>query len=502
MAGNVAIKITGDPSSAKRAFKEVGDASGTMGSHFGSLMGTVGKLATALGGLYALKKVADFLGDSAKAAMEDAKAKEILHTAIVNMTGATEGELAALDAYIEKTQAATGFTEEELRPAMVKLTEATKDVGRAQELLAIAMDVSTARGVSLETVTLALEKAQNGQLTSLQRLGVTTKDAAGEALSFDQILKNLADTYGGATAAAADTFQGKMERMKLVFGELKESIGTAMLPALESIATTIVNNMPTFEKLATTFSETIGGALSFVAETVVPALQEVWSGAWPVLQEVMADFTAWFKSPDGQKVLKDGIEAIKEVMAALQVLWESAWPIIHKALEAAVPGLVNLLGGVADALGLIADMLDIVTLKFDNMSWDTWKDKLRELGNLVGTVMTMGVERNMFGTGGASGPTNTHVSPGGATNTHVTPGGYGTATGYALGGVVSRPALVSVAESGAERVLSAHQTQLFERMVRALEAGRGGGITIYATGNSGAELGNSIASSLSAVGAI
>ena len=130
--GNVKVTITGDASGAKRAFKEVSEAATGTGSKIKSLDGKIKKLAGVMGGLYVATKVADFFRDSAVAALEDAKATAVLHTAIKNITKATDAELEVLDEYIEKTQAATGFTEEELRPAMVKLTEATKDVGEAQ----------------------------------------------------------------------------------------------------------------------------------------------------------------------------------------------------------------------------------------------------------------------------------------------------------------------------------------------------------------------------------
>jgi hypothetical protein len=39
--------------------------------------------------------------------------------------------------------------------------------------------------------------------------------------------------YGGAAAANAETFQGKIDRLKVGFDEAKESLGTALLPQVE-----------------------------------------------------------------------------------------------------------------------------------------------------------------------------------------------------------------------------------------------------------------------------
>jgi hypothetical protein len=43
--------------------------------------------------------------------------------------------------------------------------------------------------------------------------------------------------YGGAAATNAETFQGKIDRLKVGFDEAKESLGTALLPAVEQFIT-------------------------------------------------------------------------------------------------------------------------------------------------------------------------------------------------------------------------------------------------------------------------
>jgi hypothetical protein len=49
----------------------------------------------------------------------------------------------------------------------------------------------------------------------------------------------LAELYGGAAATNAETFQGKIDRLKVGFDEAKESLGTALLPQVEKFITFI-----------------------------------------------------------------------------------------------------------------------------------------------------------------------------------------------------------------------------------------------------------------------
>ena len=173
----------------------------------------------------------------AKGAAEDEKAQAVLAKTLKNTAGATDAQVAAIERYISKTGAATGVTDDEMRPALANLVRATKDVGKAQSLMGLAMDVSAGTGKDLGAVTMALAKAQNGSVGGLAKLGIATKDAAGKTKSFEQIQKDLAATFKGQSAAAADTTAGKWARLKLIWSEAGESIGSKLLPVIGKLST-------------------------------------------------------------------------------------------------------------------------------------------------------------------------------------------------------------------------------------------------------------------------
>jgi hypothetical protein len=113
------------------------------------------------------------------------------------------------------------------------LAVSTKDTVEAQKLLNLALDISKATGKDLESVANALGRAQDGNTTSLGRLGLGLSKAELATLSFTEIQTKLSDLYGGAAAANAETFQGKIDRLKVGFDEAKESLGVALLPQIE-----------------------------------------------------------------------------------------------------------------------------------------------------------------------------------------------------------------------------------------------------------------------------
>jgi hypothetical protein len=171
--------------------------------------------------------------DGVKAAIEDEQAQLRLANALREATGATDAQIAATEAMILKTSLATGVADDQLRPAMQRLAVSTKSTEEAQKLLNLALDISKGRGIELETVANALGRAQDGNTTALGRLGLGLSKAELSTLSFTQVQERLSDLYGGAAAANAETFQGKIDRLKVGFDEAKESLGVALLPAVE-----------------------------------------------------------------------------------------------------------------------------------------------------------------------------------------------------------------------------------------------------------------------------
>ena len=171
--------------------------------------------------------------DGVKAAIEDEAAQLRLAAALRSATGATDAQIKATEDMILKTSLATGVADDKLRPAMARLAISTKDTEEAQKLLNLALDIAKFKNLDLETVANALGRAQDGNTTSLGKLGLGLDKTELKTLSFTEVQQKLSDLTGGAAAANAETFQGKIDRLSVGFGEAKESLGLALLPQVE-----------------------------------------------------------------------------------------------------------------------------------------------------------------------------------------------------------------------------------------------------------------------------
>jgi len=187
--------------------------------------------AAAAAGAYATKLAVD----GVKAAIEDEAAQLRLASALKTATGATDAQIKATEDYISATSLAVGVSDDDLRPALQRLSVATGDVKKSQDLLNLAIDISKGTGKDLASVTEALSRAYGGQDTALVKLGIGLTKAEAKQLDFRGETEKLSDLYGGAASRNAETFQGRIDRLRIGFQEAKEAVGVALLPIIEKL---------------------------------------------------------------------------------------------------------------------------------------------------------------------------------------------------------------------------------------------------------------------------
>jgi hypothetical protein len=212
-------------------------------------LGDFGKKAVAAFAVVGAAATA-FAVQSVKNALADESAQRKLAETLRASTAATEAQISAVGDWIDETSIAIGVTDDELRPAFSRLVRSTNDVEAAQKLLNLALDISVATGKPLEAVSNALGKAYDGNATSLGRLGLGLDATILKGGDTDAIFQQLTTTFGNFAENEALTTEAQFRRVGIAVDEAKESIGAALLPIVERLATflisTVVPNMQTF----------------------------------------------------------------------------------------------------------------------------------------------------------------------------------------------------------------------------------------------------------------
>jgi len=292
MAGNRTLKLSilADVDDLNKKLKsangDVESSSNKLGD-FSKKAGLAFAAAAAAAGAYAAKLAVD----GVKAAIEDEKAQTQLALALENATGATNAQIKATEDSILQMSLASGVADDTLRPALGRLVRSTGDITKAQDLLAIALDVSTATGKPLEGVATALSKAYDGNTAALGKLGVGLSTAELKSMSFEQVQGRLSDLFGGAAAANADTYAGKIARVQVAFDEAKETLGQALLPILDKFLGFINENaLPAIQAFTSAFSLTegdgFGKVITDVGNTLKKVVQPIFEGAKVVFDKV------------------------------------------------------------------------------------------------------------------------------------------------------------------------------------------------------------------------
>lgn len=203
-------------------------------SQFSGLGSTVAKLGGVLAATFAVSKIADFFQESIRGAMEDEKSLVALAKAMENV-GLAQKNAAAED-LLRVMSLQYGVADDLLRPSFQRLVTATRDVERSQSLLALALDISSAGYADTESAAKALSAAAMGNFTALQRLKLPLDANTIASKDFEGAIAQLNQTVGGQAAAAADTYQGRLNRISVAAGEAKEAIGYALLDSINTVS--------------------------------------------------------------------------------------------------------------------------------------------------------------------------------------------------------------------------------------------------------------------------
>lgn len=346
------IKILADARDAQKGLDQTAGKAGKMGA---GIQKAAAPAALALAGIGA----AAF--SAAQAAAEDAQSQAVLAQTLRKTTGANDAQIASMEDFISSTSAAAGVADDELRPALGNLLRATGDAATAQSGLQAALDLSAATGVSVEAASKAIGKAYAGNTGALKKLvpGLDKATVAGGDMT--KIMADLESQVGGASAAAADTAAGKMEKMRIGFDEAKESLGTALLPLLSTFADKLAGVAGFIQDNSKLIGIIIGVVAAFAAVIVIiNAAMSVYAAVtaiaavaqmalfWPILLIIagiialIAVIVLVVKKWDTIKAAALSVwAAVKGATSAVINWFRSAWAAVLGWLRGAVTAVGN-----------------------------------------------------------------------------------------------------------------------------------------------------------------
>ena len=366
------LSILADVDQLKKSLSAANDDVENSGSKIGEF-GKKAGLAFAAAGVAAAAYAGKLLIDGVKSAIEDEAAQAKLATTLRNVTGATNLQVAATEAYILKTSLATGVTDDELRPSLARLVRSTKDVEEAQKLQALALDIAAGGTVSLEAASNALAKAHDGNFIALNKLGGGIDADIIKSKDFEAATASLAETFGGQATEKAETFAGKMDRLKVAFDEGKETVGSFVLDAITPMITFFTDNVvPVIQKVASELGENLKPVFEdlslFFTDTFIPALQSMWAFLnefiIPIFKVGLSTAISGVKTVFAAlgKLIQENTGFFNFIKAAMEGVFTIAKllaPFIGGAFKAAFSGIALIINGVSNAIQALVSAINL-----------------------------------------------------------------------------------------------------------------------------------------------
>lgn len=254
-----------------------------------------GKVAVAMGAVATVAVFKSFITE----AQESRKVGRLTESIIKSTGGAAKVSASQVGALATAISNKTGVDDEAIQSGsnlLLTFKNVRNEVGKGANIFdratQAAVDLSAAGFGDVNSASKMLGKALNDPLkglTALGKAGVTftadqkkqieTLVETGNVLGAQKIiLKEVESQVGGAAAASADP----MEKLGVIIGNVKETIGTAFLPAVDKAATWLGNVLP--GAVATGgkfFSEKLLPPLKavtgFVTDKVVPGFVGLWN---------------------------------------------------------------------------------------------------------------------------------------------------------------------------------------------------------------------------------
>lgn len=281
------------------------------------------KAFSGVNGLIAAIGIGAAMNEGIKAMEESEKAVGSLEAALARTGEASRKTVEDLTAYSTALMNLTVYDDEAITSAMAFGKSLGMPTAFLKQAAEAAIGLSTRLGVDLNTSMKLLQRASAGNVTALQRLGVSFEGAKTPVEKLDAVLKFAKSGFDQAQAYA-QTAAGRMQQFKNQLGEASETLGKALIPWINLLIKTA---LPILITLLDRISPAmLGGAIAAAG-----------------LIYVFMNLSGWVKA------LKDGYVVLTTaIVAAKTALGDKTTLIAVSTAVAAVVGLFVYMGIQAD----------------------------------------------------------------------------------------------------------------------------------------------------------
>ena len=336
---DLTVKINGDTSGLEKALGRADKSSGGMAAAFKKAEG--GSFAL-LGGLTAAAAGAAVFGfKSVEAYNASVEASTKLRTNLLNVKGATEEHVAALEKQASQLQAVGVIEDDVIKAGQSQLATFNLQGSTIEKLTPKITDMvaqlkgHNATAEDMVAINNLVGKVMTGNVGALSRYGVTLSETQKELLKngdetqrANVLNEVLAQNYGEVNKALRNTPQGQLTAFKNTFGDFMELVGEftsnligPLVGAFNDWFESMGGPEGVMKALKDTF-ETLQPYFPVIAGAIigglVPAFVAMGAAIWGALAPLLPFIAAGAALGLGVKLLIDHFGGLDQVMKKLQ----------------------------------------------------------------------------------------------------------------------------------------------------------------------------------------
>lgn len=221
------------------------------------------------------------LEEGARAAIAEEQANVRLANSLALSGKYSKDAMLGLQQFSSAMETATGVADDVVSSNLAMLSSLTRlDAEGLKVAQKAALDFSAATGKDLETSTQMIAKAINGSTDSFKKMGITIQESNDKTTNFNNTMRAL-NGFAGSAEGAAKTFGGAVLGLSNAWGNLTESLATAITKnpvviAMMQELTKIISSLTgESENASVALQQGVGKALIEVAGVIAQVVAQV-----------------------------------------------------------------------------------------------------------------------------------------------------------------------------------------------------------------------------------
>jgi hypothetical protein len=269
---------------ASATFNKVGAAAAALGKRTdqaGRSHQAFGKIVRWTGGMLSAYGIGTYLKSSMQEYAKAEAAQNRLGNSYQRFPKMQNATLASFKELNKQLMLHTQFDDDDAAAMQANLGRFNLTGQQIQKLTPLVADLAQVQGTDLVTAGSAMGKAFLGNTRALKALGISYTATGNKAKDYRNIVDLINRKVGGESTKAAGTAAVKLKQLENQWGELKETVGAAVLPAfnklvqvagpaITDLGDAVQRNMPQIEQ---TFEDVWRAASKFGG-----ALKGIWDG--------------------------------------------------------------------------------------------------------------------------------------------------------------------------------------------------------------------------------